>query len=64
MSDDSYDQGVRDGTLDAMEKIQAAYAIRLDKVEGRVSNLERVAYTLLGAVALVQFGPTLKAFLG
>lgn len=64
MPDNSYAEGVREGKLLAIEQMQATHTTRLDRVEGKVSTLERVAYTLIGAVALVQFAPTLKGFLG
>lgn len=59
----SYEDGIREGQIRAIEQMQAAHAIRLEKVEGRVSTLERVAYTLIGAIALIQFAPSLKGFL-
>lgn len=55
--------GLQQGQLLALENMFASQQTRLDKVEGRVSVLERVSYTLIGAIALVQFVPALKAAL-
>lgn len=53
----SYDDGVRDGRLLALENTQAKHSERFDKVEGRLSTLERVAYALLGIIGVLQFIP-------
>lgn len=64
MSESDFDAGRRVGEIKAMKDTQSNHDLRILKVEGRVSILERVAYTLIGAVALVQFAPSLKGFLG
>jgi uncharacterized membrane protein YuzA (DUF378 family) len=46
-----------------LEAMQNSHGSRITTVEGKVSLLERVAYTVTGAIALVQFVPMLKAFL-
>jgi len=59
----TYDEGVRQGKMIALETVQALHASRLDGVEKRIGTLERVAYTLIGAIALVQFSPAIESFL-
>ena len=61
--EDGHLAGLTEGRLLAVEHILSNHAQRLDGVERKLSTLERVAYTLLGAIALVQFAPTLKSFL-
>lgn len=50
-------EGVKQGRLDRLE-------IRVSSVEKEVETLKRIAYALLGAIALVQFTPLLKGLLG
>lgn len=57
-------EGLTEGRLLAVEHILSNHAQRLDDVEKRLFTQERVGYTLLGAIALVQFAPTLRGFLG
>lgn len=64
MGERSYEDGVREGQFNSLKIIQAQHEVRLDKVETRVSTLERVAYIVLGAIALVQIAPALKGFMG
>jgi len=59
----SYQEGIQEGKLLALEVIQGSHSDRLNRVEGRVATLERVAYTLIGAIALIQFAPALKSFI-
>ena len=60
----TYEEGLCEGRLAAIEAQQSIHATRLDKMDGRVSKLEIVAYTLAGCIAMVQFAPTLREFLG
>lgn len=58
----TYQDGVREGKIMTLEMMQNHHGRRLDSVEKKISTLERVSYTLLGAVALIQFAPALKGF--
>jgi len=62
-SQPTYEQGVADGKLRALENVMHMHSTRIDRVEGKISTLERVAYTLLGAVAIIQLAPSLKLFI-
>ena len=59
-----YDEGLRDGKIIAIENMQLAQNIRLDGHDQRISNLERVAYIVLGIVMFLEFAPQLKSWMG
>ena len=59
----TYEDGVLEGKFLAIEAMQSTHGLRLEIVEKRLTVLERVAYILLGAVALVQFAPSLKTLI-
>ena len=63
-TDHDYAAGLRDGKLEAMEAMQKTQNTRLDKHEGRLSQLERVMWGFFGIIALIEFGPHFKVFLG
>ncbi len=65
MTDHSYEEGLRDGKIKALEEMVTRHDERLDKHENRIGTLEKVAYSLIGAIALMQFAvPVLQRFLG
>ena len=55
-----YEEGVREGRLRALEMARQEHHERLDKHERRLTALERVAWALLGASALLQFPQVLS----
>jgi len=57
-----YETGLRDGRLDAIEDNQKQHSSRLDKHELRLQTQERITYAILGAIALIEFLPLIKAF--
>ena len=59
-----YDEGYRDGQIIALERMQEHQNARLDKHEARLASLERVAYIVIGSIALMQFLPAVQEFLG
>lgn len=63
MIDLSYQDGRRDGKIEALEHMQGKQNDRLDAHSRRLTVLERVAYVLLAVVGLIQFAPAFKAFL-
>ena len=60
----TYEEGLREGEIRAIKDVLRNHDNRLTSVESRTSTLERVGYTLLGAIALIQFVPSLRGFLG
>ena len=59
-----YEEGLRDGKIIAIENMQLAQNTRLDAHDHRISNLERVAYIVLGIVMFLEFAPQLKSWIG
>lgn len=60
----TYADGLRDGQLQAIEKMQLQQNVRIDDHGKRISTLEKFAYILGGVVLVVQFAPAVRAFLG
>ena len=68
MADHDYEAGLRDGKIEALEKMQAQHNARMeifddrfDKCDARLRLQEKITYGLLGAIALVEFLPQIKA---
>lgn len=57
----TYEQGLLEGQIDAMEKIQSHHADRLDHHEKRLTAQERISFGLLGALVLLEVLPTIRA---
>lgn len=55
-----FEEGVREGRLMAVEATQRAHAERIDNHDKRLTALERVAWALLGASAILQFPEVLE----
>ena len=60
---DEYELGLRDGRLKAIETMQSYQNDRLDHHERRLQTAERIVYGLIGAIALIEIFPVLKAAL-
>jgi hypothetical protein len=58
-----YDEGLRDGRLQALEDRAKLHGQRLDNHDTRLTAQERIVYAFLGAFALIQVWPVLKEFL-
>lgn len=56
----SYEEGVRDGKIEALEQIVARHEKRFDVHEGRLRIMERILYGLIGALALIEFMPAFQ----
>ena len=63
MSDRSYDEGLRDGKIEAIEHMQGLQNTRLDDHEQRLRVQERVAWILMGVVGFIQIWPTIEGML-
>lgn len=60
---DEYQQGLRDGKLQAIESMQVTQNRRMENHERRLQSAERILYGLIGALALVQIIPIVKGFI-
>lgn len=58
--DDAYEQGKRDGRIEALERITEHHDIRFDAYERRLQIAERILYGLIGSFILINFLPELK----
>ncbi len=71
MVDEAYEDGLRDGKIEAIEQMQVhqngrldTFAKQFEKCDARLRLQEKVVWGLIGAIALVQFLPELKKVLG
>jgi len=63
MADERYEEGLREGRLRGIEETVVKHGQRLDKFDLRLTSQERISYALLGAVALLNILPMIKAVL-
>ena len=61
--DKTYEDGMRDGKIEAVESIQAHQGRRLDNHEHRLSSLEKVMYGVMAIVVFIEFWPQFQSFL-
>ncbi|MCP3665743.1 MAG: hypothetical protein GY696_25150 [Gammaproteobacteria bacterium] len=59
--DTEYQAGLRDGRLGSLEKMVAGHDSRLDQHSRRLALAEKILYGLIGALALINFAPTIYA---
>lgn len=59
----SYEDGIREGRLRAIEAAQNRVHERMDDHEKRLTAQERITYALLGALALMQVLPAIQGML-
>ena len=60
---EDYEAGLREGRLKSLEDQQIKHAQRLDDHAKRLSSQERITYSLLGALSLLQIWPSVSAML-
>ena len=60
MVTEDYEAGKRDGKIEAMRQMLSHHSTRIDAIERSLRIQERVTYSLLGALALIQLLPTIK----
>ena len=63
MEGKSYEDGLRDGQIKAMEKVMADHKTILEDHESRLKQQERVVWILIGAFGLIQFLPAIQGLL-
>jgi hypothetical protein len=59
----TYDDGVRDGQLKALETIACEHKDRLDSHSSRIRALERVMWIMAGVLGVLQFMPSVLTVL-
>jgi len=68
MSEHSYDEGVRDGKIEALEKMMIEHKettkSRFNHHDSRISVLEKIAYGAAGITVFIQLLPYLSKFVG
>jgi hypothetical protein len=57
----SYEDGIREGRVRALEAGQLRVHERINSHEKRLTAQERITYALLGALALLQLWPALQS---
>jgi hypothetical protein len=62
-TDKTYEDGLRDGKLEAIEVSMGQHSDRLDEHSKRLSILERACWITLGIVATIQFIPAAQTAL-
>lgn len=61
-AEEAYQQGIRDGKLASIERVQACHEREIENIKGSIVGLQKMNYALAGAVALMQFAPALRGF--
>lgn len=68
MTDKTYEDGLVEGRLAAVEHMQSSQNVRLDNHGQRISSLERAMWVVIGAIAALEFfpiiGKALQGFIG
>ena len=59
----SYEEGRRDGRIDALEQTVNRHGAQLSNHERRLIYVERIIYGILGIIVISTVWPTLEAFL-
>ena len=62
-ADPTYQDGLRDGRLRALEEIAHRHHDRLDDHSARIRILERIAWILAGIIGFIQLWPTIERML-
>lgn len=62
-SDPAYQEGLRDGRIQALEAADRRHETRLGSHDARLTAQERITYSLIGALALLNVWPTIERFL-
>lgn len=63
MTDNDYESGLRDGRIKALEEMINHHDNRISNIESSVKLLEKVAYSVLGAVSIITIIPEIKLLL-
>ena len=64
MSEKTYEDGLRDGRISALEEISGQHRDRLDSHSTRLRRMERIMWGGGGMILLIQLIPSFKAAMG
>ena len=56
----SYEDGLRDGKIEALENTQADHASRLDAHSARLDKMERIIWVAIGGLIVLQAMPQIS----
>lgn len=59
----TYEDGLVEGRLAAVEHMQSSQNLRLDNHSVRISSLERAMWVVIGAIAALEFFPVIANML-
>ena len=59
----TYEDGIVEGRLSAVEHMQTGQNLRLDNHSQRISALERAMWVVIGAIAALEFFPVIANML-
>ena len=60
----TYEDGLQEGKLQALERMTLHHADRIDHHEKRLQMQERITYGILGAIAFIEFWPKIEKLIG
>jgi len=63
-SQNTYDDGLRDGRIETLEKVTKGHTERLDSHSRRLRMMERIVWAIGGIFVFIQFLPDIKTFAG
>lgn len=63
MTTKSYEDGLRDGKIEAIESTQAVHAARLDAHSDRLDKMERIIWVAIGGLIVLQALPLVQSVL-
>ena len=64
MADKTYEDGLRDGQIQALENMMQEHKGRLDNHAKRLALLERIMWALIGVGVLIEIFPKVQTFFG
>jgi hypothetical protein len=63
MSDHDYEAGLRDGKIEALERVAREHDDRLEKHDARIRTQERVTWIITGIILFLQTWSSIDNFL-
>ncbi len=63
MLEKTYEEGLRDGAIRAIESTQGKHEIRLNRHSTRLARIERFMYIGIGALVILQSFPLIQQLL-
>lgn len=63
MKEKTYEDGLVEGKIEALEKMASTHTTRLDDHSGRLRILERAMWLVFGIAIVIQLWPAIASFL-